>query len=291
MLILADYSDENAHSYPSIQRIAIESECSTRTVQRTLAELEKENRITRIIRPGRASTNLYKLNFESFKTADYAHLLPRKSTHDNMSPIIEKVTPMTQKVTPMVIKGDTPVTRTVIEPLEPTTTTTASARERISEMADELENEQLEKIKTAAENSSRTQNPTLDQVLKIVGSTPYPLTTEIATAYHLSRETIGWINKYDKPIKNWHADIQTYAMHWQKYDQSNKYQNAHSNQTSQSNANSNRGDGPQQSRRPHSSSTRAPHARSVKPTTSLPSPIARTISIGKGSAQGSTDSL
>ena len=61
--------------------------------------------------------------------------------------------------------------------------------------------------------SQRGISPTIDEVMAMVGSTPYPLTQEISNAYWHDREAVGWMKK-NQPIQNWRADLSRFASIW-----------------------------------------------------------------------------
>lgn len=87
--------------------------------------------------------------------------------------------------------------------------------------------------------------PTQGDVLKLVGSTAYPLTAECATAYWLDREALGW-SRNGQLIKNWRADLQRYATHWMNNERNHKNVNiskANGTNHRQSGRNDSRGTG------------------------------------------------
>ncbi len=59
--------------------------------------------------------------------------------------------------------------------------------------------------------------PTQAEVMKMVGSTAYPLTSECAESYYLNRESTGWM-KRNQPITNWRADLALFASHWSSHE-------------------------------------------------------------------------
>lgn len=63
--------------------------------------------------------------------------------------------------------------------------------------------------------------PAQGDVLKLVGSTAYPLTQECAEAYWLDREAMGWARN-GQAIANWRADLQRYASHWMNNERNKK---------------------------------------------------------------------
>jgi hypothetical protein len=102
LLAMADWADDyGANIFPSINRIATKSRLSERQVQRQIAQLEKDGHIVRE-QSGwvRGNTAHWRIDIKG----------------DNTSPIPEKVTSESQKVTSTAEKGDTDVTRSIIDP-------------------------------------------------------------------------------------------------------------------------------------------------------------------------------
>ena len=102
LLALADYAGDDGYAYPSVARLALKARISTRTVQRCIRSLMALGEVTVSPNQGRGGANVYRVQMRQFDTP--ANLTPVPDSHpDNSSP-----------VTPVTRRGDTRVTRTVI---------------------------------------------------------------------------------------------------------------------------------------------------------------------------------
>lgn len=75
------------------------------------------------------------------------------------------------------------------------------------------------------------QPPKLDQALKLIGSTPIPMSEECVQSWFYDRESIGWIKTKGNTqieIVNWQADLKAYSTTW------NLNHSNHSNQSNNS---------------------------------------------------------
>jgi len=79
--------------------------------------------------------------------------------------------------------------------------------------------------------------PVLSDVMQMVGSTTYPLTKEIANAYFLKRDAVGWeIN--GQAIVNWRSDLAQFASRWIENERSNKLKQVNHDRNKHSNTRS-----------------------------------------------------
>jgi biotin operon repressor len=73
MALASCHNDETGRCYPSIQYIADKSECSRRTVERALSDLEEQGLIERVHRStaeGRKTSNEYRLGCDGMRQSD-----------------------------------------------------------------------------------------------------------------------------------------------------------------------------------------------------------------------------
>ncbi|HWT62514.1 MAG TPA: helix-turn-helix domain-containing protein, partial [Ochrobactrum sp.] len=80
LLMLANYADDKGHCFPGQDKLALECECSTRTIRDWLDKLESVGLITRIERrrnDGYRTSDLIALNLENS---------PEKNSQENNSP-------------------------------------------------------------------------------------------------------------------------------------------------------------------------------------------------------------
>lgn len=94
-----------------------------------------------------------------------------------------------------------------------TSTSTSSSPEESSAVA-------ADSLRFAGEDEQQQQQvlqpfdtPSLADAMKQVGRTAYALSAEMVEKWHCDREALGW-QKHDLPIRNWKADLKSYALSW-----------------------------------------------------------------------------
>lgn len=64
------------------------------------------------------------------------------------------------------------------------------------------------------------ETPTLDQVKAFARSAPMAITEACAIAFHETQESVGWIDKHQRPIVLWRPALQRYASNWNENEKS-----------------------------------------------------------------------
>lgn len=128
LLAIADCAaDDGGNAWPSISTLAGKARVSARTVQRSVKALQLLGEIEIDANAGRHGTNMYRIRMDR-------QIVTLTDSHPvNLSPVTESprqsVTPSTGRggVTTVTPEGDTPVTRTVLEPSLPVLSSFSSA--------------------------------------------------------------------------------------------------------------------------------------------------------------------
>ncbi len=70
------------------------------------------------------------------------------------------------------------------------------------------------------EAPARQEFPTLETILKFAKSQPMIIQPDCAETYFNDMEACEWVDKFNRPIKNWQASLRAYASRWNQFSQS-----------------------------------------------------------------------
>jgi hypothetical protein len=70
------------------------------------------------------------------------------------------------------------------------------------------------------EAPARQEFPTLETIQKFAKSQPLIIQPDCAETYFNDMEACEWIDKHNRPIKNWQAALRAYASRWNQFSQS-----------------------------------------------------------------------
>ncbi len=75
-------------------------------------------------------------------------------------------------------------------------------------------------IVSQKEAPARQEFPTLETILKFAKSQPMIIQPDCAETYFNDMEACEWVDKFNRPIKNWQASLRAYASRWNQFSQS-----------------------------------------------------------------------
>jgi len=81
-------------------------------------------------------------------------------------------------------------------------------------------NKEQEEGEGQKEAPARQEFPTLETILKFAKSQPLIIQPDCAETYFNDMEACEWVDKFNRPIKNWQASLRAYASRWNQYSQS-----------------------------------------------------------------------
>jgi hypothetical protein len=75
------------------------------------------------------------------------------------------------------------------------------------------------KEEESKEAPARQEFPTLEKVLSFAKSQPLIIQPDCAETYFNDMEACEWVDKFNRPIKNWQASLRAYASRWNQFSQ------------------------------------------------------------------------